>query len=63
MKRKVYKSKQEKDTDLGIGLVAFLVISVLDLALRIPKEERMMVEAFGDAYEAYRQRTGSLIPR
>ena len=44
-------------------LVAFLVVSVLDLALRIPKEERMMVEEFGEAYEAYRQRTGGLIPR
>ncbi len=44
-------------------LIAFLVISILDLALRIPKEEQMMVEAFSDEYLAYMQRTGSLFPK
>jgi protein-S-isoprenylcysteine O-methyltransferase Ste14 len=47
----------------NIFLVAFLVISIVDLALRIPKEERMMIDEFGGEYEAYMQRTGRLLPR
>ena len=39
-------------------IIAFLVVSVVDLALRIPKEEQMMIEEFGDEYKAYMQRTG-----
>jgi len=31
--------------------------------LRTPREERLMCEAFGDAYRAYMLRTGRLIPR
>jgi protein-S-isoprenylcysteine O-methyltransferase Ste14 len=44
-------------------LIAFLVISFVDLALRIPKEEEMMVEVFGEEYQAYIQRTGRLLPK
>ena len=44
-------------------LVAFLVVSIADLALRIPKEEQMMIEEFGDEYKAYMQRTGRLLPK
>ena len=44
-------------------LVLFLFISVVDLHLRIPKEERMMIDEFGDEYEAYMGRTGRLLPR
>lgn len=44
-------------------LVAFLAVSIADLALRIPEEEQMMIEAFGDEYVAYMQRTGRLLPR
>ena len=44
-------------------LIAFLVVSIADLALRIPKEEQMMIEEFGDEYKAYRQRTGRLLPK
>jgi protein-S-isoprenylcysteine O-methyltransferase Ste14 len=44
-------------------LIAFLIVSTADLALRIPKEEKMMIEEFGDEYEAYMQRTGRLLPR
>ena len=43
-------------------LFAFLVISIVDLALRIPREEQMMIEAFGEEYRAYMQRTGSIFP-
>ena len=44
-------------------LVVFLIISVVDLVLRMPREERMMIEVFGEAYKSYRQRTGGIIPR
>jgi protein-S-isoprenylcysteine O-methyltransferase Ste14 len=44
-------------------LVAFLVVSIVDLALRIPKEEQMMLDEFGDEYGAYMQRTGRLLPK
>ena len=45
------------------ALVVFLIISITDLALRIPNEEQMMIEAFGAEYEGYRQQTGSIFPR
>ena len=38
--------------------IAILVVSIVDLAIRIPKEEQMMIEEFGDEYKAYMQRTG-----
>ena len=44
-------------------LIAFLIISIADLLLRIPKEEQMMIDEFGEEYLAYMQRTGSLLPR
>jgi len=43
--------------------IAFLMVSIVDLALRIPKEEQMMIEEFGDEYKAYMQRTGRLLPK
>jgi protein-S-isoprenylcysteine O-methyltransferase Ste14 len=43
--------------------VAFCALSLAGLLWRIPKEEQMMVEAFGDEYKAYMQRTGRLFPR
>jgi protein-S-isoprenylcysteine O-methyltransferase Ste14 len=33
------------------------------VALRIPKEEALMIEQFGDEYRAYMQRTGRFLPR
>jgi protein-S-isoprenylcysteine O-methyltransferase Ste14 len=30
---------------------------------RVPNEERMMLEQFGDAYRAYMERTGRVLPR
>lgn len=44
-------------------LITFLVISIVDLALRIPNEEQMMIEVFGDEYQVYMQRTGRLFPK
>ena len=42
---------------------AFLVLSVPLYLVRIPKEERMMLEHFGEEYRQYMNRTGRLIPR
>jgi protein-S-isoprenylcysteine O-methyltransferase Ste14 len=42
---------------------AFLVLSVPLYIARIPKEEQMMLEHFGDEYRQYISRTGRLIPR
>ena len=43
--------------------IALLVISIIVLALRIPKEEQMMIEQFGEEYKRYMERTGRLFPR
>jgi protein-S-isoprenylcysteine O-methyltransferase Ste14 len=43
--------------------IAVLVLSIVDLSLRMPREEQMMVATFGDEYEAYKRRTGRLLPR
>jgi protein-S-isoprenylcysteine O-methyltransferase Ste14 len=41
---------------------AFLVISVPFYLLRVPKEEKMMLEQFGEEYREYISRTGRIIP-
>jgi protein-S-isoprenylcysteine O-methyltransferase Ste14 len=43
--------------------VAVCVLSIAGVVGRIPKEERMMIEAFGDEYIAYMQRTGRFFPK
>lgn len=42
--------------------VAIAVLSIAGTVVRIPKEEQMMFEAFGDEYMAYMQRTGRFLP-
>ena len=42
---------------------ALLVLSVPLYLIRIPKEEQMMLEHFGEEYRSYMSRTGRLIPR
>jgi protein-S-isoprenylcysteine O-methyltransferase Ste14 len=42
---------------------AFLVLSIPLYVIRIPKEEQMMLEHFGEEYRQYMGRTGRLIPR
>ncbi len=44
-------------------VAAAMVFSALLLLARIPKEEAMMLEGFGDEYRAYAARTGRLLPR
>lgn len=46
-----------------IAGLAFLVLSVPLYLVRIPKEERMMLEHFGEQYRSYMSRTGRLILR
>jgi protein-S-isoprenylcysteine O-methyltransferase Ste14 len=44
----------------------FVIVCLLayaGLAWRIPREEQMMIEAFGDEYKTYMQHTGRLIPK
>jgi protein-S-isoprenylcysteine O-methyltransferase Ste14 len=44
-------------------LVARLVIHIIILAFRVPREEQMMIEEFGQEYEAYMRTTGRFVPR
>lgn len=41
------------------GLVAFLPFYLI----RVPREERMMLDHYGDAYRAYSAQTGRIVPR
>ena len=43
--------------------VAACCLTVIGLLWRIPKEEQMMIEAFGDEYKGYMQRTGRFFPK
>lgn len=42
---------------------AMAVLSIAGTVVRVPKEEQMMLETFGDEYKAYMQRTGRFFPR
>ena len=42
---------------------SFLVVALPQYLLRVNNEEQMMVEQFGEVYEAYMQRTGRIIPK
>ena len=44
-----------------IGTISFLVL--LMLAIRTPKEEQKLIEAFGQSYRDYMQMTGRFFPR
>ncbi|NIO32119.1 MAG: DUF1295 domain-containing protein [Gemmatimonadetes bacterium] len=41
----------------------FLPIFALIYFLRVPREEQMMLDHFGEAYRSYMMRTGRMIPR
>ena len=43
--------------------VAVSVLSIAGVLWRVPNEEQMMIEAFGDEYQAYMQRTGRFFPK
>jgi protein-S-isoprenylcysteine O-methyltransferase Ste14 len=44
-----------------VGICAPLVLATL-LAIRIPREEAMMLRTFGDSYKDYISRTARFIP-
>jgi protein-S-isoprenylcysteine O-methyltransferase Ste14 len=41
----------------------FAAAMIVGLVVRAPREERMMVEAFGEDYKTYMQGTGRFFPR
>jgi protein-S-isoprenylcysteine O-methyltransferase Ste14 len=48
--------------NLIAGPLALILIFAV-MALRIPREERAMIEEFGDAYREYMERTGRILPK
>jgi len=55
---------------IGIALVManwafaiFTMASIVGLVARIPKEERMMIQRFGEEYKEYIKRTGKFSPK
>jgi len=43
--------------------VAVCALSIFGLLRRVPKEEQMMIEAFGEEYRDYMKRTGRFFPK
>jgi protein-S-isoprenylcysteine O-methyltransferase Ste14 len=43
--------------------VLFAVAMIAGFIVRAPREEQMMLAAFGDAYKDYMQRTGRFFPK
>lgn len=43
--------------------IALSAVSIAGILVRIPKEEAMLLEQFGDEYRVYMQHTGRLLPR
>jgi protein-S-isoprenylcysteine O-methyltransferase len=46
----------------GLSLAILLLTGLIVYLGRIKSEERMLAQAFGSAYEAYKKRTWALIP-
>jgi len=42
---------------------AFMVTFIPMYLVRVPQEEQMMLESFGEEYRQYMSRTGRMIPR
>ncbi len=43
--------------------IGLAVIVIVGLIARVPREEQMMIEEFGERYKAYMQRTGRFFPK
>ena len=48
---------------VNLILLIIIVLGMVVLVARLPVEEKMMVDQFGDAYRKYMQRTGALLPK
>jgi protein-S-isoprenylcysteine O-methyltransferase Ste14 len=44
-------------------ILILLALAVVSIAIRIPKEEEMLIGEFGDEYRKYMKNTGSLFPK
>ena len=44
-------------------LVLLAAVTIIMLIARVPREEQMMLDEFGEEYEAYMQRTGRFFPK
>jgi protein-S-isoprenylcysteine O-methyltransferase Ste14 len=42
--------------------VVFAVVAIAAIFARVPKEEQMMIQQFGEEYKLYMQRTGRFLP-
>ena len=60
--RRRYRVAPSLCGNLMKGSAASLVMLAI-LQIRVPREERAMVDHFGDAYLAYMERTGRVFPR
>ncbi len=45
------------------GIMLLVIMVVVSLLLRVPKEENMMIEKFGDEYRNYMKKTGRFFPK
>jgi protein-S-isoprenylcysteine O-methyltransferase Ste14 len=45
-----------------IGFCGLAIILAV-IAIRVPEEEKLLTEQFGDEYGEYRKRTGALLPK
>jgi protein-S-isoprenylcysteine O-methyltransferase Ste14 len=43
--------------------IVLAVVAIAALFARVPREEQMMIEEFGEEYKAYMQRTGRFFPK
>jgi protein-S-isoprenylcysteine O-methyltransferase Ste14 len=43
--------------------VILAVVTIAGLVARVPRDEQMMIEEFGEAYMAYMQKTGRFFPK
>ncbi|MFX0167753.1 MAG: isoprenylcysteine carboxylmethyltransferase family protein [Candidatus Hodarchaeota archaeon] len=48
---------------MNLILAIIILLGIIVLMVRIPVEENMMIERFGDAYRKYMKRTGRLFPK
>jgi protein-S-isoprenylcysteine O-methyltransferase Ste14 len=44
-------------------LVVFALLAIVVTALRVPREEKMMIDRFGEEYEAYMRKSGRFLPK